>query len=141
MHEEKHFAVTAYMFDEDKEILLIRHPKLGVWLPPGGHLEKNELPTRGLSREVLEEIGLGLKLKEEKLDDTLLIRSPDYTLVEDLGDHTHIDLIYVIKVRHFEPTLEQEIHDHRWASLKDLEKMDLFENTRMLIKRIFSEKF
>ena len=117
-HTEKHLTVTVYMFSEDKEILLIKHPKLGVWLPPGGHLEANELPTEGASREVLEEIGMGLKFKEENLDNTTLIRSPDYTLVEDLKDHNHIDLIYVIKVKHFEPTLDHEIHDHRWASKK-----------------------
>ncbi|MBR9680838.1 MAG: NUDIX domain-containing protein [Candidatus Altiarchaeota archaeon] len=141
MYEKKHFAVTVYMFNKDKEILLIKHPKLGVWLPPGGHLEKNELPTEGASREVLEEIGMGLKFREETLDNTTLIKSPDYTLIEDLKDHNHIDLIYVLKVKHFEPTLDNEIHDHRWASIKELKKMDLFENTRTLIKRILSEKF
>lgn len=38
--------------------LLIRHLRLGVWLPPGGECEPGETPLQAAHRELLEETGL-----------------------------------------------------------------------------------
>lgn len=39
-------------------VLLVFHKKLKLWLPPGGHLEPNELPHQAAEREFYEETGL-----------------------------------------------------------------------------------
>ena len=39
-------------------MLLIRHLRLGVWLPPGGELEAGETPLEAAARELFEETGL-----------------------------------------------------------------------------------
>ena len=39
-------------------MLLIHHKGLGKWLPPGGHIEENEVPHEAAIREVYEETGI-----------------------------------------------------------------------------------
>jgi len=49
-------TASGYLIHEGK-ILLVKHKLLGVWLPPGGHidLDKNELPHQAAEREFWEE--------------------------------------------------------------------------------------
>ena len=39
-----HFTATGIVFNSKKQVLMIFHNKLQVWLPPGGHIEENEIP-------------------------------------------------------------------------------------------------
>ncbi len=38
IHERIDFTASVYVVYENK-VLLHKHKKLGVWLPPGGHVE------------------------------------------------------------------------------------------------------
>src|SRR5262245_12776617 len=40
-------------------VLLVRHRRLGVWLPVGGEIEPGETPLEAAQRELMEETGLG----------------------------------------------------------------------------------
>ena len=55
------FTVATFVVHEGK-VLLLWHRKLGMWLPPGGHIEPNELPDEAAVREVREEAGLEVRL-------------------------------------------------------------------------------
>lgn len=57
----RHFAVAVFVVHE-RRVLLHYHRKLGKWLPPGGHIEANELPDDAAVREVLEETGIRARL-------------------------------------------------------------------------------
>ena len=46
----------------DGRVLLLFHAKIGLWLPPGGHVEHGELPDEAAVREVLEETGVRCRL-------------------------------------------------------------------------------
>ena len=59
---EKHFTATGIVLNDAHQVLMIRHKKLGVWLPPGGHVEENELPDEAVLREVLEETGIQARI-------------------------------------------------------------------------------
>jgi len=58
--EPGHLCVTAWVRrDGGRELLLVRHPRLG-WATPGGHVERDESPARAVARELREETGLEL---------------------------------------------------------------------------------
>jgi 8-oxo-dGTP pyrophosphatase MutT (NUDIX family) len=64
----RHFTVAVFVVWEGK-VLLHFHRKLEMWLPPGGHIERDELPDQAAVREVLEETGLRVELVGEKRED------------------------------------------------------------------------
>lgn len=95
--EGRHFTVAVFVTWEGK-VLLHHHRKLGMWLPPGGHIEKDELPDEAAVREVFEETGIRVDLVGEKRDDVkdpVQLCRPAGVQLENIGPgHQHIDLIY-----------------------------------------------
>jgi ADP-ribose pyrophosphatase YjhB (NUDIX family) len=79
-------------------VLLLFHPKIGIWLPPGGHIEAGELPDDAAVREVLEETGVRCRLVGQAGVDVAypvqLVR-PFGVQVENIRPGVqHIDLVY-----------------------------------------------
>ena len=93
----RHFTVAVFVVRE-RNILLHRHRKLEMWLPPGGHIEKDELPDEAAVREVLEETGVEVELvgeRREDVADPVQLHRPAGVQLEYIGPgHEHIDLIY-----------------------------------------------
>jgi 8-oxo-dGTP pyrophosphatase MutT (NUDIX family) len=93
----RHFTVAVFVVHEGR-VLLHRHRKLGMWLPPGGHVEDGELPDEAAVREVYEETGIRVELtgeKREDVEDPVQLHRPAGVQLENIGPgHQHIDLIY-----------------------------------------------
>ena len=106
----RHFTVAVFVVWEGK-VLLHFHRKLGMWLPPGGHIEKNEIPDDAAVREVLEETGIRVRLVGERREDVenpVQLHRPAGVQLENIGPgHQHIDLIYFAT-----PTGPTEIQPH-----------------------------
>ena len=61
-NSRSHFCVYFLPYNpETKKVFLVLHKKAGIWLFPGGHMDKGETPTQTLKREVWEELGLILE--------------------------------------------------------------------------------
>lgn len=94
------FTVAIFVIQHD-HVILHPHAKLGIWLPPGGHIEPGELPDYAAVREVREETGVDVELMGERGigadypgEPVQLVR-PEGIQLESIGpDHEHIDLIY-----------------------------------------------
>ncbi|KAA1302857.1 MAG: NUDIX domain-containing protein [SAR202 cluster bacterium] len=100
----RHFTATGYLTWKGG-VFLHRHPKINLWLPPGGHIEINEDPAEAVIREIKEETGLLAAIfetptsKELNFDYPKSIVPPRFILEEDIDDpidgfHNHIDMIY-----------------------------------------------
>ena len=97
----RHFTCTGFIVQGD-ETLLLWHPRLQMWVPPGGHLEPDEDPVTAVLREIAEETGLAAQVLP--LAQTFAFAypgqvAPPFTiLLEDSAEpgqrHQHIDLIY-----------------------------------------------
>ncbi len=105
----RHFTVAVFVVWKGK-VLLHFHRKLGMWLPPGGHIERDELPDDAAVREVLEETGVEVELVGERcadIEDPLQLHRPAGVQLENIGPgHQHIDLIYFAQ-----PKGSIEIHE------------------------------
>lgn len=93
----RHFTVAVFVVHHG-QVLLHFHPKLKRWLPPGGHVEANELPDDAAVREVAEETGLDVVLVGERgvpVDSPRQLVVPAGVQLEDIyPGHQHIDLVY-----------------------------------------------
>ncbi|WP_151523475.1 NUDIX hydrolase [Serinicoccus kebangsaanensis] len=96
----KHFTVAVFVVHEG-HVLLHPHPKVGLWLPPGGHIEPHELPDDAARRETQEETGLEVYLvgspgiEHDAPGSPRQLLRPEGVQVEDItAGHQHIDLIY-----------------------------------------------
>lgn len=103
METTRHFVATVYVV-EGGATLLHEHERLGMWLPPGGHVDRDELPHEAALREVREETGLDVDLVAPTGGfDTGTVRSlprPQHVLLEDINvhdgmvGHQHVDLVF-----------------------------------------------
>ena len=107
----KEATATVFVFGlvEGRYCLgLVFHPRLGVWIPPGGHVEPDETPAEAAVREVTEETGLRATLlppRSERYPDGYPhtpVSPPWWTVEIPVGpdrhtgaDHVHIDHQYV----------------------------------------------
>ena len=129
----RHFVATVYVVN-DGATALHHHDKLDMWLPPGGHVERDELPHVAAEREVREELGMPVDLVAPAGDvDTGTVRSlprPRHVLLEDIdvyGDgsvgHQHVDFVFYGRVpgREIDPGAgEQAAEDWAWLDPGDL---------------------
>lgn len=93
----RHFTVAVFVVHAG-QVLLHYHRKLGKWLPPGGHVEDNELPDDAALREVFEETGVRARLVGQRglpIDAPRQLVVPAGLQVEPIyPGHEHIDLVY-----------------------------------------------
>ncbi|MCY3880733.1 MAG: NUDIX domain-containing protein [Chloroflexi bacterium] len=99
---ERHATSTGYVVSGDCTLLLW-HAKLGMWLPPGGHIEANEDPLQAALREAWEESGLEVEVIAPPdllvVDEPEVLPPPAVILIEDIERedqpfHQHIDHVY-----------------------------------------------
>lgn len=142
---QRQFVSTCFI-TEEKKFLLLFHPKLKKWLPPGGHLEENETPPEAAIREVREETGLEIEfLYQENLWtkewNSQSIARPFCCLLESIppfGDHEaheHIDLVYVAR------PVAGSLTEGKWLSLEEVEALktheEIFFDTQEIIRKIY----
>ena len=99
---ERHFTVSGFVVEPGRT-LLHWHRKSGMWLPPGGHVERGEDPVQAVLREVLEETGITAEVLATPptmdFEVPQQLPAPYTILIEDIpeGPHQHIDLIYFVR--------------------------------------------
>lgn len=133
METTRHFVATVYVV-HDGATALHHHDRLGLWLPPGGHLARDELPHEAAKREVQEELGLTVKLQADLADVTSAtvasLPQPAHFLLEDINyhddevGHQHIDFVYygAVDSRVITPEPGEAPADAwRWYTRGDLE--------------------
>ncbi|MFB6203194.1 MAG: NUDIX hydrolase [Candidatus Nanohaloarchaea archaeon] len=145
METTRHFTTKVFIV-EDGATALHYHPKLEIYLPPGGHVERDELPHRSGIREVREETGLEPELHRDSADMDVPggrpLPEPEYHILYDVDTgpdgevaHQHIDLIYFAEVdsREIDPE-ENEVpaEEWEWFDREDLENGDFDPDTRRM---------
>jgi len=122
-----HFTASAFVVcPERRRLLLIRHPKLGRWLQPGGHIEPADASCLAAARrEVMEETGVAELLPlavrgvpselEEGIFDVDVHQIPANSRE---GAHAHFDVRYAFEARAVQLTVSDEVKAARWVELE-----------------------
>jgi 8-oxo-dGTP pyrophosphatase MutT (NUDIX family) len=103
----RHFVATVYVVN-DGAVALHHHDRLEMWLPPGGHLDRDELPHEAARRETREELGLEPELLTDVGDlsspTVEALPEPAAFLLEDIDRvdgavaHQHVDFVFFGRV-------------------------------------------
>lgn len=140
------FTVAVFVLWRN-HVLLHWHRKLNRWLPPGGHIEPDELPDEAALREVLEETGLPILLVGDRglpIDHPGQPRQlvmPKGIQLEDIAPgHQHIDLVYFAVPKAATDTPPAVQHGATWVPRSELATLDLTDEIRDWLHRLFTEQ-
>jgi 8-oxo-dGTP pyrophosphatase MutT (NUDIX family) len=153
----KHATASVFLFaataDDRWRLGLIRHPRLGRWMLPGGHVEPHENPAEAAAREVREETGL----------DAALVRLPRLGSADLVGHnpaevevavpiwiveqqvpaeprrphpHVHVDHLYLAVADQPKPKTAAEL-PFAWFTIDALDTLDMFDDTRARARLLF----
>ena len=113
-----HFTASAFVLcPARRRLLLIRHPKLGRWLQPGGHIEPSDVSLLAAAqREVREETGVeAFEAFAPGIFDVDVHLIPS-TAKE--GAHAHFDVRYAFVAAAELLTVSNEVKAARWVELE-----------------------
>lgn len=120
-------VVAGYIINKNR-VLLIQHKKLDLWLPVGGHIEKDETPDDALLREIKEEIGIDVEILNYinfpiEGNTKKNLSSPFYVNVHSVGDHDHCCFYYLCRAINPEKLkINKELKNFGWFSKEELEQ-------------------
>jgi 8-oxo-dGTP pyrophosphatase MutT (NUDIX family) len=107
MERTRHVTATVYVV-ADGATALHEHPSLGLRLPPGGHVDRGELPHEAALREAREETGLDPTLLTDHADvrsaTARAIPRPRHLMLADVNvcdgevGHQHVDHVFYATV-------------------------------------------
>lgn len=129
MEITRHFTATTIIVHK-KKVLLHLHKKLGIWIPVGGHIDRDELPQETALREIKEETGLEVKLynpdKRIEMGNVKQLFRPMHILLENINPfHQHIDFIYYATANTFEVSPQDgETNNLRWFTPDEIKKLE-----------------
>jgi ADP-ribose pyrophosphatase YjhB (NUDIX family) len=100
IHEKIDFTSSIYIV-QDGKVLLHKHKKLGIWLPPGGHIELDEDPNQAALCEAKEETGLEVeiignpRLVDAPKDGSKDLIPPMFVNRHNFNEtHENVDMVY-----------------------------------------------
>ncbi|MGQ0777763.1 MAG: DegT/DnrJ/EryC1/StrS family aminotransferase [Pseudonocardiales bacterium] len=141
----KHATASVFLLARTTDtwhIGLIRHPRLGKWMLPGGHVEPDENPAEAALREVAEETGHtawllpGPRLDEPDKSDAPSVITPLWIVEQHVPaerrepePHIHVDHLYLALTDATAPAPGAEL-PFAWYTTHQLDALDMFGDTR-----------
>jgi 8-oxo-dGTP pyrophosphatase MutT (NUDIX family) len=132
------FTATGLVFNDIGQILMVKNRKQNKWVPPGGHIDENELPCAAVVREVFEETGIKVQvLSSAPKRDLSSGTSTELPLplkiahVDVLGTGllNYVDFLYLCRTKTTETTpQEAEIDEIGWFSPEKAMSLDTHED-------------
>ena len=112
----KEIHVVVGVLVENEKILIAKRKNYGdgagLWEFPGGKIEEGESQEECLKRELLEELGINIEVKDFII----------YALHENIEKNIHL---YAYYAKYIEGIITLEAHDKiKWVSLEELSEYE-----------------
>jgi len=117
-----HFGTFFLPFNpKNKQLFLAHHKKSGLWIAPGGHIDRGEVLWQTLNREIWEELGVENHFKEPPNPFLLTITRINNTTQPCKA---HYDIWYLMTTNGANFNIDpQEFHDTKWLSIDEARKI------------------
>jgi len=136
MPDRRAFSVAVFARHQGR-VLLIKHRRLGTWLPVGGELNPGETPLEAARRELLEETGLTGRFDHTKNTNILGVDGtpPGFLGYEEHmagSKGLHMNFAFVADVPSFAVVPNAEFSEFRWVDETD--DIECPKNVRELLR-------
>jgi len=140
---EGHVTASGFVVDRARRtLLLVYHKGLGLYVQPGGHLERSDAsPLEGARREVREETGIHALTYHPVTDAPLVPFDIDTHFIpanprKGEGEHWHHDFryLFVCEDGHDAVTDPAEVDELRWVPFDALDRYPTFESVAVKIR-------
>lgn len=118
---KQHLGVLTQVLSPDREsVYLINHKKAQMWLPPGGHVDKDVLLQEAVKSEVREE----LNTEAVFIDENCFFHTRTLTQGSNAG---HIDVTYWFMLEG-DPNIEYKVQEKEATGSKWFNIQELLDN-------------
>lgn len=148
INEKIDFTVEVFIVYQNK-VLLRKHDKYKIWLSVGGHIELDEDPNQAAIREAKEEVGLDIKLLDNRVSgiDTIKYKElipPRFLNRHYINDnHEHITLVYfaISETDKIKESKAEKSEEVRWFTIDEIDddSFELRENVKIYAKEALKE--
>ena len=138
--EPGHFTASAFVLSPDRrDLVLIHHKKLGIWVQPGGHVEPTDGDLLGAARrEVLEEVGLDELEPISASGGSPVFDVDIHSIPARKADpaHEHFDVRFAFVAKTRDLVHSDEVADLRWVPLSEVEQMGTDESVLRAVSKL-----
>lgn len=139
--KDRCWVTTVYLVWQDR-VLLHKNPRIGFYIPLGGHIEPGQSPDEAIRAEVREEAGMEIELlgeEESKRIDGQSWKPPQpHHIQYEMTPHhgLHMNLVYFAvpkDPRDIDAIIGEEDggEELRWVSLEEMVGKEFPENVRI----------
>ena len=126
-------AAAVAIMNANSEILMLHRKDNGKWTMPGGTLEFGESMTSCALREVKEESGLDVEIK----DVIGTYTDPNIRVAYSDGEvRQEFTIVYYGEAHGFNVRLDEESSSYKWVSLTDIHLLPLADSQRRRLKDV-----
>ena len=135
MNKSTILVVAALIFDSESQVLITQRPEgqdlADYWEFPGGRVEPGETPQHALRREIIEELGIQISVRDMYFRDSFKYE----TKIVDLSFY----LCKQINPRQLPRCIE--VADMKWVPLPDLKQFKFPPADEALIRQLVEHNF
>lgn len=127
-----HLTASAWLVDPDrKNVVMLLHSKLGLWLQAGGHSDGNPDLLEVALQEVREETGLEVKPVNRNIFDVDIHTIPAR---KEVPEHLHFDVRFLLEA---DPTIPLEMnHESRKLAWIPLQEVSGHNSDRSILRLV-----